>query len=160
MREVVQARFERVVAETVIERFDHKNLNAEVADFRELMPSVENIAMVVYRLLEGPGLVRLEYCGLGTRFIELTGADYALGDGHPNPFNPVTIIPFSLGLEGDATLTIHDVAGRRVATLVDGYLSAGAHRVSWDASAFPSGTYYCRLVSGEQELLRELVLRR
>ena len=44
--------FERVVAETVIERFDHKNLNAEVADFRDLMPSIENIAMVVYRLLE------------------------------------------------------------------------------------------------------------
>jgi 6-pyruvoyltetrahydropterin/6-carboxytetrahydropterin synthase len=46
--------FERTVAQTVIDKFDHKNLNVEVAEFRELMPSVENIAMVVYRLLKPP----------------------------------------------------------------------------------------------------------
>ena len=44
--------FERVVASTVIERFDHKNLNVEVDEFAQLMPSVENIAMVIYRLLK------------------------------------------------------------------------------------------------------------
>ena len=43
---------ERVVAETVIDRFDHKNLNVEVPEFRELIPSVENISMVIYRLLK------------------------------------------------------------------------------------------------------------
>jgi 6-pyruvoyltetrahydropterin/6-carboxytetrahydropterin synthase len=44
--------FERVVAATVIDRFDHKNLNVEVPEFRELIPSVENIAMTIFRLLE------------------------------------------------------------------------------------------------------------
>jgi 6-pyruvoyltetrahydropterin/6-carboxytetrahydropterin synthase len=44
--------FERVVAETVIDRFDHKNLNAEVAEFKDVIPSVENIAMVIFRLLK------------------------------------------------------------------------------------------------------------
>ena len=44
--------FERIVAETVIERFDHKNLNAEVPEFRALIPSVENIAKVIYDLLK------------------------------------------------------------------------------------------------------------
>jgi 6-pyruvoyltetrahydropterin/6-carboxytetrahydropterin synthase len=44
--------FERVVAETVIDRFDHKNLNLELAEFRDLIPSVENIARVIYRLLK------------------------------------------------------------------------------------------------------------
>ena len=44
--------FERTVAETVIDKFDHKNLNVEVGEFAELMPSVENIAMVIYRLLK------------------------------------------------------------------------------------------------------------
>jgi 6-pyruvoyltetrahydropterin/6-carboxytetrahydropterin synthase len=43
--------FERIVAEEVIERFDHKNLNVEVGDFRELIPTVENIAMVIFRKL-------------------------------------------------------------------------------------------------------------
>jgi 6-pyruvoyltetrahydropterin/6-carboxytetrahydropterin synthase len=44
--------FERIVAEAVIERFDHKNLNVEVPEFRELIPSVENIARVIYKLLK------------------------------------------------------------------------------------------------------------
>jgi 6-pyruvoyltetrahydropterin/6-carboxytetrahydropterin synthase len=43
--------FERTVAETVIERFDHKNLNQEVPEFREVIPSVENIAKVIHGLL-------------------------------------------------------------------------------------------------------------
>jgi 6-pyruvoyltetrahydropterin/6-carboxytetrahydropterin synthase len=43
--------FERTVAETVIDRFDHKHLNHEVAEFRSLNPTVENIAKVIYRLL-------------------------------------------------------------------------------------------------------------
>ena len=44
--------FERVVAATVIDRFDHKNLNVELPEFRDLIPSVENIARVIYRLLK------------------------------------------------------------------------------------------------------------
>jgi 6-pyruvoyltetrahydropterin/6-carboxytetrahydropterin synthase len=43
--------FERIVAETVIDPFDHKNLNTEVPQFREVIPSVENIAKVIYGLL-------------------------------------------------------------------------------------------------------------
>jgi 6-pyruvoyltetrahydropterin/6-carboxytetrahydropterin synthase len=44
--------FERTVTETVIDRLDHKNLNAEVPEFRDVIPSVENIARVIYRLLK------------------------------------------------------------------------------------------------------------
>ena len=44
--------FERLVAETVVERFDHKFLNLETAEFRDLIPSVENIARVIYGLLK------------------------------------------------------------------------------------------------------------
>jgi 6-pyruvoyltetrahydropterin/6-carboxytetrahydropterin synthase len=44
--------FERVVATTVIDRFDHKNLNVEVEEFRELIPTVENIAKVIYGMLK------------------------------------------------------------------------------------------------------------
>ena len=44
--------FERIVAAAVIDRFDHKNLNVELPEFRELIPSVENIAMTIYRLLK------------------------------------------------------------------------------------------------------------
>jgi 6-pyruvoyltetrahydropterin/6-carboxytetrahydropterin synthase len=44
--------FERIVAASLIDRFDHKNLNVEVPEFRELIPTVENIAMTAYKLLK------------------------------------------------------------------------------------------------------------
>jgi len=44
-------RFEQIVAEAVIVKFDHKNLNQELAEFRDVNPSVENIARVIFRLL-------------------------------------------------------------------------------------------------------------
>ncbi len=45
--------FEQTVAEAVIDRFDHKNLNAEVAEFQNVIPSVENIARIIFGLLKG-----------------------------------------------------------------------------------------------------------
>ena len=44
--------FERIVGETVIDKFDHKNLNVELKEFAELIPTVENIAMVIFRMLK------------------------------------------------------------------------------------------------------------
>ena len=58
--------FEQAVARTVVDRFDHKNLNVEVPEFRDLIPSVENIARVIYRLLKP----RLE--SGGTRLASVT----------------------------------------------------------------------------------------
>ena len=43
---------ERIVSRTVIDRFDHKNLNVETEEFHDLIPSVENIAMVIFRMLK------------------------------------------------------------------------------------------------------------
>ena len=44
--------FEHIVGSSVIDKFDHKNLNVELPEFRELIPTVENIAMTIYRLLK------------------------------------------------------------------------------------------------------------
>jgi 6-pyruvoyltetrahydropterin/6-carboxytetrahydropterin synthase len=47
-------KFEQIVATNVIDRFDHKNLNVEIDEFKDLIPTVENIAMVIFRLLKPP----------------------------------------------------------------------------------------------------------
>lgn len=70
----------------------------------------------------------------------------------PNPFNPQTQIRFQLSHEGHARVTIYDVTGRRIRTLVDGQRNAGDHQVIWqgrDDGGRPvaSGTYYIRLES-------------
>ena len=90
---------------------------------------------------------------------ELPGA-FALNQNYPNPFNPGTTIAFSLAQPSAVTLTVYDLAGRTVATLVTGELKAtGRHVVAFDARGLASGTYVYRLeakpASGEGQTFVE-----
>lgn len=72
--------------------------------------------------------------------------DFNLIQNFPNPFNPLTMIRFSLGKASQVSLTIYNIRGEKVATLINNrQLAAGSHEVEWQASAFTSGVYYCRL---------------
>ena len=67
-------------------------------------------------------------------------------------------VTFSIGADGNATLTVFDAMGRQVATLVDGPLKAGSYAVSWDASSAPSGVYQYRLESGGWSAVGRMIL--
>ena len=74
--------------------------------------------------------------------------DFSLNQNYPNPFNPETVIRFTLPESGQTTLHVYDITGRKVATLVDGHLDRGEHRVRFDANAaggITSGVYLYRL---------------
>ncbi|MBI3195400.1 MAG: T9SS type A sorting domain-containing protein [Ignavibacteriae bacterium] len=82
----------------------------------------------------------------------------------PNPFNPLTNFGFRIANFGLVTLKIYDVLGREVATLDNEVKEAGEHFLQWNASGFPSGVYYYRLMvtptaglSGEFILVRKLL---
>ena len=90
-------------------------------------------------------------------------ASAALDQNYPNPFNAATTIGYALAAAGAVELAVYDLLGQRVATLVDGWRGAGAHRVQWhgrDAAdtAVASGVYFYRLATGGRDLVRELVL--
>jgi hypothetical protein len=84
---------------------------------------------------------------------------FALHQNTPNPFRGETTVSFSIPSSCRTTLTVHDVSGRTIATLVDGELSAGTHAVEWDA-AVPSGVYFCRLVAGGETAGSRMVVAR
>lgn len=83
----------------------------------------------------------------------------------PNPFNPRTAIAFSLPSSSDVTLSIYDVRGREVATLVSGFLGAGDHTVDWDGTdgrgqQLASGVYFAQLRAGAIHFTGRLTLVR
>jgi hypothetical protein len=85
---------------------------------------------------------------------------FRLGQNQPNPFNPITTISYDLPVAGHVELTILDVAGRRLATLVDQEEEAGFKTVRWEARRLGSGTYLYRIKAGAFEQIRKMTLVR
>ncbi len=83
---------------------------------------------------------------------------FTLEQNYPNPFNPTTSIQYSVAEAGAVSLTIYNVMGQKVETLVSGTKAAGTYRVSWDAANMASGIYYYRLHAGNQVLTRQMTL--
>jgi hypothetical protein len=84
--------------------------------------------------------------------------EVSLNQNFPNPFNPTTQITYQLPREADVRLEVFDMAGRRVATLVNQSVSAGTHTVSFDGSNLSSGIYMYRLQAGSAVITRKLSL--
>ena len=79
---------------------------------------------------------------------------------YPNPFNPTTNISYSLAENGYVQLTVYDILGKEVATLVDQQQNSGLHSVVFDARSLASGVYFLRLQIGEFRISKKMVLLR
>lgn len=88
---------------------------------------------------------------------------FALGLPRPNPVRDFANIHFAMPAAGNARLVLFDLAGRGVATLHDGPLTAGAHHVTWSPSTargLASGIYVLRLEAGGRTVTRRMVITR
>ena len=91
------------------------------------------------------------------------GTDRALPGGfrlfqnYPNPFNNSTVIRYSLSQTASVSLRVYDVLGRTVATLVEERQQPGLKSVTFDASGFSSGIYFCRIVVGTSTETRKML---
>ena len=91
---------------------------------------------------------------------------FTLEQNYPNPFNSTTVIRFALPTSSEVDLALYNLAGQKVATLVDGPCQAGTYTVHWDSRdtqgrALASGVYLYRLRTGGQQVeTRKLVLLR
>ena len=73
-------------------------------------------------------------------------SEFKLNQPHPNPFNPQATIEFSIPQGGIVSLTVYDVLGRQVVTILNKYTDAGHHKLHWNASDIPSGIYFIRML--------------
>lgn len=92
---------------------------------------------------------------LGTEIPEV----FSLKQNYPNPFNPVTKIRFDITAGNEVVrLTVFDITGREISSLVNQKLSPGSYEYTFDASGIPSGVYFYRLTTGETSVTKKMTL--
>lgn len=84
--------------------------------------------------------------------------EFELSQNYPNPFNPSTTIHFALPIDSHVTLKVYDMLGRVVASLVDGFESAGYHEVSFDGTKLSSGIYVYELTANNFVSVKKMVM--
>jgi hypothetical protein len=92
--------------------------------------------------------------------VERTPSAVTLEQNVPNPFNPLTVIRYSLNRDGAVDLRVYDAAGREVTRLASGRQSRGSHEVAWRPSNLASGVYFYVLKSGGERVTRKALLLR
>lgn len=87
-----------------------------------------------------------------------TPKEYSLKQNYPNPYNPVTSIRFELPIDNFVTITVYDLLGKEIKTIVSEYKTAGNYVVSFDGSYLSSGIYYYKMKSGDYQQIRKMIL--
>ena len=85
---------------------------------------------------------------------------FELAQNYPNPFNAVTTIEFSIPCRSLVSVDVHNVLGQKILTLVNQTVSPGSYSAVWDANPFASGVYFLRLVAGEYQQTRKMILQK
>lgn len=103
---------------------------------------------------ENPGSRTYEYSYEYGVISQIAGEDdlpqeYELGRAYPNPFNPTTGIHYELPEEAEVQLTVYDVTGREIATLVNETQPAGKYQITFEAINLATGTYIYRITAND-----------
>jgi hypothetical protein len=83
---------------------------------------------------------------------------FTLDQNYPNPFNPTTSISYNIAQKGQVTLTVYNVLGKEVATLVNGIQNAGPHSAVFNAANLSSGVYFYTLQVGSNVETKKMIL--
>ena len=83
---------------------------------------------------------------------------YALHQNYPNPFNPATTVSYTVASRGPVNISVHDVLGNEVATLVNRVQTPGTYEVRFDGTGLSSGIYFCTMRAPSFQSTRKLLL--
>ena len=83
--------------------------------------------------------------------------DYTIGN-YPNPFNPSTVISFRIPQAGNIKIKIYNIIGEEVAEIINGFYTAGTHKIFYNANELSSGIYLLRLSTEQKFITHKIVL--
>jgi hypothetical protein len=89
--------------------------------------------------------------------LSIAPTEYSLGS-YPNPFNPTTVIRYTMPEAGQVSLKVYNILSQEVANLVESNQPAGVHQVNFNASHLPTGIYIARLQAGAKVMTAKLQL--
>ncbi len=84
--------------------------------------------------------------------------EFELAQNYPNPFNPTTNIQFSLPEASSVNLVVYNLLGQEVATLANGFMEAGIHKVNFDAANLNTGLYVYKLEANDFVATKKMML--
>ncbi|MBT4485076.1 MAG: T9SS type A sorting domain-containing protein, partial [Candidatus Latescibacteria bacterium] len=139
---------------------EHESFDSlEETDWVKLESRVDTINKFVEAETENISSFALfepEETGVGVE--DIAPAVFMLQQNSPNPFNPTTLIAFTLPEEEFVKLIIYNIMGQTVETLVAGHMQAGMHNIMFDGSSHASGVYFYRLVTPGYTATRKMLL--
>jgi len=154
-----------VMARTVLVNWNGGDINDPTfpANLKAEMPEEGTIFRIFTTKPNFPGDTLLVIAPFSSDTNATLPFTYELRQNHPNPFNPTTTIRFSLGATEKVKLEIFNVLGQKVRTLLDKHMTAGRHRVIWDAQnevghKLGSGIYFYRISAGDYVQTRKMIL--
>jgi hypothetical protein len=83
---------------------------------------------------------------------------FSLSQNYPNPFNPSTKISFAIPKSSIVRIAIFDITGKEIEVLVNEQIQPGTYETTWNASAFSSGLYFCRMTTGNYTETKKMLL--
>jgi hypothetical protein len=126
--------------------------DAKNAAYVSADPIARLAAVKTKYFIDCPVMISVEHKGGSTP------SQFALGQNYPNPFNPSTTIEFTLGNASNVKLSVYNVLGQKVMTLVDSHMNAGRQSVVFDASKLSSGVYFYKLEAGNFLSIKKMML--
>jgi uncharacterized delta-60 repeat protein len=89
---------------------------------------------------------------------ELIPGSYRLYQNYPNPFNPSTTIKFDVSKSAVVKISVYDITGKEIETLLNNYMTAGTYEVSFNNISLSSGVYFYRLTTGNYSEIKKMTL--
>jgi hypothetical protein len=145
---------ERFLGETKCDSLGNFEFTLDV--FNELYKNVTALTIDNYSNTSGFSLPFI-ITGVNNELNNLP-IEFKLSQNIPNPFNPCTIIKYSLPRQFHVTLKIYDILGNEVTTLVNEEKPAGNYQYQWNAGNLASGVYFYHLKAGKFIDTKKLIL--